>query len=274
MATTTADVQAELATKNAIDLPPVPDELISWAQENPIYIYNVGPERHEIEHPLVGRVVINPCPAGEAYSQPTVIPGLLPYGVRTDMNTGEIKHESGRQFVVDILGVGQFKNQRYSLIRRGVFIASNDTFDAEKSTTFKIGKGRITLPEWVNLKKGECSDKPTKKEIAQANKMLEKLDFETIAEANALWDKGPGKEGQESITEQHRYALRRRNKTADWDKPQETLVDCDGCGDKIRPNVVKHSCGAVRDAEKALALNMITKAEYDAMKQSKKEKVA
>jgi hypothetical protein len=249
---------SDLAAMNEKEIFPASDELIEFSQRNPIYIFNVSTESFTLHHPLVGKLTINACKEGEAYSEPTILPGLIPNGVPVEMKTVELRHESGRQFVVDILGIGPFKKQDDSLLRRGVFIASDDTFDAADVTNIRLGKSNLSLPRWVDMRYGKCAKKPTKMELEKANQAVAQWDHAKIAEADRYWDNGPAnkEEGTGNIRAEHRLALRRRGQVRDWDKPQETLTDCQGCGEKIRPNVIVHTCGAVRDWDKAIALGM------------------
>lgn len=275
---TTKEVLNELVGLNAIDIPPVPDELLDFAKANPVYIFNVSPETFHVEHPLVGRLTIKACEDGKPYSEPTIIPGLLPYGVRVEMQTADLRHESGRQFAVDIIGVGAFKDRRYSLMRRGIFIAANDTFDPDDMVVFKLGKGNINLPRWVNLKHGQTAKKPTVGELERAHKLAENWDFEKIAEADVYQDQGPSNPltgtGNNNISVEHRQAARRRKQSRVWlNETNVSYITCPGCQENIKPGMVKHSCGAVLDPDKALKLNMITQKEYDTMK-GKKETAA
>jgi hypothetical protein len=249
----------ELAALNAVEVPPMPEELEEWSARNPVYIFSVCPEPFAIEHPLVGKVTVPACKPGEQYSDPLVLPGLIPYGVRLEMKTAELRNESGRQFAVDILGIGQFKDARNSLIRRGVFIAAQDTFDAEDRVPMKLGRNiTATLPRWVNTKYGKCAAKPTQKELERAHVQLATWDVAKIAEADRFWDNGPAdkEQGQGNITAEHRQALRRRGQTRPWDQPIESLIACPGCQERIRPGVIVHNCGYVLDWDKAIAGGM------------------
>lgn len=244
---------AELAGKNLINFPPIAIEDEEFSEANKVYIYNVSPIKHMLQHPLVGKMIIPACEPGEKYSKPAVIPGFVFYGVRTEMQEGEMRKESGRMVAIDLLGIGPYRNPANSLLRWGVFIAAQDTFDPNKTTEIRGGKNAfLSVPEWV--KKGKIATKPTDAEIAKANEAFSKTDFELIAEADKFFNDGP--KGAENITSQHRDAARRRGQLREWAKPIESLHDCPGCGDKVRPGVVVHSCGAVFDWDKAIALGI------------------
>lgn len=250
-------VEEDLIARNEVEVPPVPEELSDWARMHPIFIFNCSPDTFRIHHPMSGIVTIHGCPEGKPYSKATEINGLIPYGVRTEMTTAELRHESGRQFAIDLIGLGAFKDQQKSLYMRGVFIAADNTFDPKKVKSFKIGTPHgkhsyITLPEWVDLKIGKCLEEPTKEEVKAAQGRSRDWDRQLLAEADGLSDQGLQKE----IQAEHRHAARRLGQVRKWDEPLHAMEDCEGCGQKILPSTVVHTCGAVRDWDKAIALGM------------------
>jgi len=249
---------AELAAKNEKEVQFVPDEIRQWAEENPVHIFNVSPYSHTIQHPAVGFLTIPACKEGKRYSEPAVLKGMIPYGVCTDMKTVEIRQESGKFMACDLLGIGPFKQASNSLFQLGVFIASNDTFDAKDIVSTKVANGRdgkpifLSLPRWVS--RGQNAEKPSEKELAQANELFLQHDFRLIAEADGFWNEGP--DGQKNIVKNHREALNRRGQLREWAKPLQSLIDCPGCGDKVSPSVVVHKCGAVFNWDKAIELGI------------------
>jgi len=247
----------ELQAKNDKEIQPVPQELTDFAESNLIYIFNVAPYAHSIEHPSIGRLYIPACKDGEEYSQPAILKGLQPYGVPVDMQVVEIRHDSGRLFALDLIGVGPYKDKSNSLMRRGVFIATGDTLNIDDQVPYRMApKVVINVPRWAVS--GKCPDTPTPKELQSARKAFEDWDIGLIREADQFWDAGPGAKGQDNITAQHREALRRRKQTRPWDQPIESLIDCPGCGDRVRPNIIMHrACGYVFDMKKAVAAGMI-----------------
>lgn len=247
----------ELAAKNDKEIQPVPEEITQYAEDNLIYIFNVSPYQHKIEHPSVGVLLIPACKPGEKYSDCAIVKGMQPYGVPTDMQTVDIRHDSGRLFALDVLGLGAFRDQKNSLLAQGVFIATGDTLDLKDMVPYRMApKVVLSVPRWV--KSGKCPETPTAKEVAEANKRFEQWDVAKIAEADRFWDAGPAnkEEGSNNIREEHRHALRRRGQTRPWDQPILTLTDCPGCGEKVSPSVVVHKCGAVFNWDKAIALGI------------------
>jgi hypothetical protein len=247
----------ELAAKNDKEIQPVPEEIERYSDENLIYIFNVSPYAHKIEHPSVGVLVIPACKPGEKYSAPAIVKGMQAYGVPTDMQTVDIRHDSGRLFALDILGLGPFRDQRNSLLNQGVFIATGDTLDMNDREPYKMApKVILNVPRWV--KRGKCPEEPTQRELKEANEKFAARDFALIAEADRFQDAGPAnkEEGSNNIRGEHREALRRRGQRRVWDTVEETLKPCIGCGVLISPAVIVHTCGAVFNWDKAIELGI------------------
>jgi hypothetical protein len=251
----------ELSAKNDKEIQPEPEENEEYARANPIYIRNVSPYAHKVDHPSVGSILIPACKEGEDYSEPAIILGTMPYGVPTDMQTVEIRRDSGKLFALDLLGMGPFRDHRNALISQGVFICSGDTLNFDDLVPYKTGRARgknqvINVPRWV--KTGKCPEIPTPRELRAAREAFEKRDFAMIAEADRYFDAGPAnkEEGSNNIRAEHREALRRRGQTRPWDQPLQTLIDCPGCSAKISPTAVTHTCGAVLNWDKAIALGI------------------
>jgi hypothetical protein len=254
----------ELVARNEKELQFIPEESIEFAQRNLIHVFNVSPYEKIIEHPSFGRLLIPACEKGKEYSEPLIVEGLVFTGVCVEMKTVEMRHESGRVCVIDLLGLGPFKNKANCLLNWGIFIAAEDTFDPAKNAEVRVATGRngkaikMHLPDWV--KKGKLGVKPTRKEIATANALFEQTDMALIAEGDDF--AAQGQEGQKNISKMHREALLRRGQTRGWSDPVKgmTLIACPGCQENIKPGVVVHTCGSVLDWDKAIALG-IKKAE-------------
>lgn len=236
----------ELVARNEKEIQFIGDELLDFAAENLIHIFNISPYAQRIEHPLFGCLTIPACPEGKEYSDPSIIRGLVFNGVPVEMKTVEMRHESGRVCAVDLLGIGPFKSKANSLLKWGIFIAAEDTFDLKDVCEVTVARGRnnapikMQLPRWV--KSGKLGINPTKKELAAANERFSETDFALIAEADQYWNDGPNE--QKNITRMHREALTRRGQLREWSKPLQSLIDCPGCGEKIKPTILKHiACG-------------------------------
>lgn len=220
---------------NAVEIAPQPEEIREYAETHQVCIYNVSPYQFVYQHPLVGKLVIKACPEGKPYSEPTIVKGLIPFGVRTDMKTAELRHESGKRFALDVLQIGPFMRREQSLVNAGVFIAASDTFNVDRPL------------DWV--KSGKCSDKPTLKELERAQEAFRKADEALIAAADKHWGEGPTQPttphmGHSNITPQMREACLRRGQNREWAKPLLSLIECPGCGEMVKPGIKKHvACG-------------------------------
>lgn len=260
---TASEVRDKLSELNRVDILPQPEEITRIAESNLIYIYNVSPYSYTIQHPLIGRLTIPACPEGKKYSEPAILKGLIPYGVREQMTSAELRHQSGRELAVDLLGIGPFKQPANSMLNWGVFIAADDTFDSAKSADIKTAPNTyLSLPAWV--KNGKLGKVPTEKEIRKANELFEKTDFSLIAEADGFANQGP--QALINISSRHREALRRRGQQRPWDAPLQTMIDCPGCQAKIAPGSVVHTCGAVLNWEKAIELGIKKESDRPAKK--------
>lgn len=225
----------ELAALNTVEIAPQPEEIRDWAEDNPIYIFNVSPYPLTYEHPLVGRLTVAPCEPGEQCSKPTVLKGLIPYGVRTEMRTAELRHESGKKFALDVLQLGPFMKKEQSPLHMGIFIASEDTFDPNDPM------------KWA--KSGRCGKKPTAAELKAANERFAAWDFALIAAGDRHFGEGPTQPttphmGHSNISAQMRDACTRRGQNREWNRTLESLKECPGCGERVRPGIKKHvACG-------------------------------
>ena len=125
-------------------------------------------------------------------------------------------------------------------------------------------KTSLTVPRWV--RHGKTATEPTEKEIARANESFAENDFALIQEANEYWDAGTADKatGSNNIGKMHRDAARRRGQNVEWSKPAQSLTDCPGCGEKIKPSVVRHNCGAILDWDGALKVGIISPDQFAA----------
>jgi len=60
-----------------------------------------------------------------------------------------------------------------------------------------------------------------------------------------------------------------------WDKPQEKMVDCPGCREKIKEGAIVHAvpyCGYVFDWETAVERGLRTQEQWDVAKKARKPK--
>lgn len=244
---TAAQALQGLQEKNSVgNVAPVPKNITKWAKEHPILLCNVSPYAFRYEHPMVGVLTIPACPPGESYGFVS-IPGMIPHGLRLEMKGVEIRHDDGRVFALDVLGLGYGQKPQEALLHTGVFIAANDTFNAKDAK------------EWVD--EGECGAEPTPRELAQAHQRFLLWDQNLIAQGDKHYQEGPTQPtnrtmGHENITQQMRDACTRRKQNRPWNQEIQEMTECPGCRERIRPGMVVHTCGTVLDWDQAIALGI------------------
>lgn len=87
---------------------------------------------------------------------------------------------------------------------------------------------------------------PTEQELMSAHAKLDKMQTLLLQEGDKKFMEGPSDKpgiGVNSITPMHRAAAIWKGQQRDWAKAPVTMIECPGCGDNVKPNIVKHSCG-------------------------------
>ncbi len=84
----------------------------------------------------------------------------------------------------------------------------------------------------------ECRRLVTKKEITRAKQNMLIEDQRMVAQGDALW--ASNRQGsRESINELHQASCRRLGQERPWCYSPSQLVDCPGCGAKIKENILQ-----------------------------------
>lgn len=247
-----AEAAVRKAASNKKWIPQIDPEILELERSQPVKIYNVS--RHTWRVPTgLGEYTVQACPEGQPYSNPVILPAVIHEPVPVDMDKMEYRSSGGKKLALDIIGLGHSISKSRNLIRHGVFIASNDTFDPEN------------WAEWI--KNGKCGAEPTAGELKRANAAVVNEEKRLVAEADSLFMQGPGAYGE--IGEQHREALlslRAKHldmKERGWLYVAEAMEKCPGCQQPMVPGTLKHSCGAVIDWKGARRLRMVSAAEYE-----------
>lgn len=219
---------------NEWHLPDLPKRSKQYADEHPIYIYNVSHQRWQRDMGSLGAFTIMPCEPGKKHSKPLVIPGTVFEAIPVQMMPKKMEYREidGMEVAKNILGIAPFQSPKQALSGWGVFISE--------------------------------SNPPKHDEIFAAEKALMDTAHTLVAEGDAYYNEGPDS-ASKNISVNHRWALGHTNQTRAWGQPSLVMMDCPGCGEPIKPNVVRHSCGAVLDPKKALALALITQEQYDTL---------
>ena len=201
----------------------------------PVYIFNIYQKAWEVPLGGLGSFHIPACPEGKAYSEPLVIKGMN----RDEYDLGDSGRMSwnvleGDKLARTIVGIdssspalGEFTSNREWW---GVFMTHNEV--------------------------------PTETELAEARKKLTQLMTMFLERGDKL--AANGKLGD--IQEMDRKAAQFLNQKRAWAQLPEKMDSCPGCGEPIRPGVIKcKECGAILDMDKAAALGMLTENQLAAM---------
>jgi hypothetical protein len=217
-----------------------PSALHQFAPKYKVYIFNVGPLSWTIDPTTkidnrvargsAGSYAIEACPGGKAYSKPLILPSIV-MSSYIDAATGAMKTDDveGKYVAQDIVNPnnGGDWSEGVNLSERGVFWTFNET--------------------------------PTEKELSDARAKLEVYLRKMLASATELETKGQ----LDRITPNMRLAATYFQEDRSWNKIFRKIGECPVCGDPMRENTVKHSCGYVPDPERAYKLGAIDLATRD-----------
>lgn len=204
------------------DAPQIPNLIAETAEKTKVFIINVGPKSWIQEMGGRGKFYIPACPDGEVHSLPVPILGLFPETVPVDQKKLEVRYEDGYTVALDIIGIGNNRGTANSLLPWGVFVSR--------------------------------TAKPSKEDLERANNLLDEKAARLVQEADDFYNAGPAE--YKNITGDHRWALNRTHQMRQWAQPLVKMDVCEGCGEPIKPTIAVHSCGAVIDWDKAIALGI------------------
>ena len=183
--------------------------------EPKVYIYSVSEYGDIVDlGPGFPKFNIHPCPDGEEYGKPCV---LEPIYFFKEAKVDQIEHtfHSGNQVRDAILKVGPGMNAAWDRRKVGWFAS-----DSEPPRREEVKRA-------IDIYTTEC------KVLLQAG--------ERFYRANKL----------DEINETHRRAVKFLREKVDWDKAAIKMVDCPGCGERVREGVIwhatPHGCGYVFD---------------------------
>jgi hypothetical protein len=189
----------------------------------PVYLFNVGPEQHEVTRGGLGTFIVPPCPKGERVSKALVISGIYP----EQLNAGEqiiTNYQTGEDIANDILGIHSTLPTKHefttNLQWKGVFVSHNE--------------------------------RPIDEEIVAAkSKRAELLDW-FIEDGDRRSLVGPGENGMAGIGINHRNAVQERKQKRGWASVAVPQDECPACGSAIKAGIaVCPHCSAVIDEDKA-----------------------
>lgn len=203
MPATVADRQQaerELRTKNQKIVYNVPEELRDTGPS--VYIFSVSPFSYQRSMGSYGQHLIPACPEGEEYSEPLVIDRVIYDMYHEGMFKMIATPDSGKKLALDIVGIGPYHSPAEDLTKWGVFVAAGE--------------------------------KPTKTELADARKKLDRTWDFLITEADAYWNQGPSE--YRNVSDLHRRAAKMRGQTdKPWAREVQQMKSCSVCGNQLSP---------------------------------------
>lgn len=207
-----------------------PDAHVMLAPPYKVYIFNIAPLQHRVEKGSAGTFTIPECEMGESYGKPLILPSVVmdSYFVESEMKTHSVSGEFMAQDIVHPT-IGANWSFGQNLDDLGVFWTKNNP--------------------------------PTEKEIGVARTRMEATFRKLLSMASSIETTGKF----EDITPLMRIAAAYFGEDRPWNKIYKKLSDCPGCGDPVKAGIIRHSCGYVFDADRALLASMITPEQHAAM---------
>ena len=198
-------------------IPRTPDLYREIAEQNKVYLFNVGPWSHRRDLGSAGSFLIKACPDDKPYSEAVTVLGVVeePYPI----NEAECKvmTSSGRDLALQILGTGPFIPRSQSFEPFGVFLSPTEVPSAEA--------------------------------LEAAHKRLNDKYRELVKEASDAYAKGPATAETVISPDFHYVAARKLKKSvaecpwlANTQEPEHREA-CPGCGESYKVGIFRHSCG-------------------------------
>jgi hypothetical protein len=207
-----------------------PDQAPQLAPAYKVYIFNLMPLEWRVEKGSAGTFTITACEYGEPYSKPLVLPSVVQdsYFVESEM---KIHSVSGEFMAQDIIHptIGANWSFGQNLDDLGVFWTRNET--------------------------------PTDAEIAKVRAKMEVTGRKLLTMATSIETSGK----LDDITPLMRVFATYFGEDRSWNKIYKKLADCPGCGDPVKPGIIKHACGYIFDPDRALLAAMITPEQHRTM---------
>lgn len=142
------------AEVNRRNLPPLPKHLKNQDPKRfpPIYVFNVGPRRHEFEALSHGARFLEPCPKGQEYSEPLVMQDIecQPYDLADGAGNMAWWQEEGYEKACALVGITKDEAEptlyTANLKWFGVFITHN-----QKPTQKEVSDAKECLQRMMEL---------------------------------------------------------------------------------------------------------------------------
>jgi hypothetical protein len=207
-----------------------PNPLNQFAPKYKVYIFNIGPMKHEVPKGSWGTFKIPACEPGQRYSRPLILPSIFRSSymdaASLAMKTDDIEGKHVAQDIVNPFLGGDW-SEGQDLTEKGVFWTMNET--------------------------------PTEEELATAKAKMEAFFRKLLVAATEIETSGR----INAITPTMRLAATYFKEDRKWNPIFQKIDTCPVCGDPLRENAVKHGCGYVPDPDRAYKLGAIDAATRD-----------
>lgn len=195
-----------------------------------VYIFNLLPVDWEVPKGSVGIFRIKGCEPGESIGEPLVLPSVVmdSYMIENEMKVHSVSGEFMAQDIVHPT-IGANWSFGQNLDDLGVFWTKNNP--------------------------------PKEEELAKVRSRMEDTGRKLLSMATKIETAGR----LDDITPLMRIFATYFGEDRPWNRIYRKLAECPGCGDPVKPNIIKHSCGYVFDADRALLSSMITPEQHAIM---------
>ena len=194
-----------------------------------VYIWNLGPMRHEVPKGSAGTFVVEPCGENGELGVPLVLPSIWrdSYFVEQEMKTHAV---SGEFMAIDIV----------------------------HPVTAHIGAGKTWWSMGANLDDVGVfwtkNNPPLDSEIAAARHKMEITYRKLLNMAASIEAAGR----LDDITPLMRIAASYFGEDRAWNRIYKKTFECPGCGEAAKQGIIRHPCGYIFDPDRALLAGMIT----------------
>jgi hypothetical protein len=198
-----------------------------------IYIWNLGPTRWEVPKGSLGTFVISPCADDGSLGDPLVLPSVVrdSYFIEQEMKTHSVSGEFTAQDIVHPTTSGgkTWWSFGANLDDFGVFWTKNNP--------------------------------PLDAETAAARTKMENTYRRMLGMAASIEAAGR----IDDITPMMRVAASYFGEDRAWNKIYRKTLECPGCGEPAKSNIIRHPCGYVFDPDRALLAGMISEEAHGMM---------
>lgn len=196
--------------------------------EYKVFIFNLGPMLHVVEKGSAGTFRIPACEPDQMWSDPLVLPSIWrdTYFIEQEMKTHSVS---------------------------GEFMAT----DIVHPVTASHGAGKTWWSFGANLDNlgvfWTRNNPPLDPEVAKARTLMEGTYRQLLGQATSIEAAGR----IDDITPLMRIAAAYFGEDRPWNRIYKKTLECPGCGEPAKPNIIRHPCGYIFDPDRALLAGMI-----------------